>query len=170
MRLGFFFGFRRWGFFLLALVSGIITYFGGRFFRKKTAQTDAVIEVIYEGRRLALSAMVDNGNLLREPMSGKLCVVADLRAMEQLLPREIILAARKTPVTMEQIPLRHAKRIRMVPTSTAAGFGILLAIRPEQLFLRSAKGTHSIDAMIALSDLGTGADGKQALLPSELLV
>lgn len=159
-----------WVFFLLALISGIITYFGGRFFRKKTAQREAVIEMVYEGRRLVLSAMIDSGNLLRDPLSGKLCIVADLRAMERLLPREIILAAQKKPVTLERLPKQHAKRVRIIPANTASGLGLLLAVRPEELWLRSQKGTHPIDAMVALSDLGKAADGKEALLPAELLV
>lgn len=159
-----------WSFFLLALISGMITYLGGRFFRKKTAQSDAVLEVVYDGRHLVLSAMVDSGNLLREPLSGKLCVIADLGAMEALLPREMILAARRTPVSVAHLSDRHAKRVRIVPANTASGSGILLAVRPEKLLLRSQKGTHPIDAMIALTDLGRGADGKEALLPSELLV
>lgn len=159
-----------WGFFLLALISGILTLLGGRFFRKKTARTDAVIEVVYEEKRTRLSAMVDSGNLLREPISGKACIVTDLHAMEKILPREIILAAQKTPVTPEKISGRHANRIRLVPTNTATGHALLLAVRPEKILLHTEKGTHPIDAMIALTDLGTGADGTEALLPSQLLV
>ncbi len=159
-----------WAFFLLALISGLLTYLGGRFFRKKTAQTDAEIEVVYDGRCIHLCAMVDNGNLLRDPISGKPCIVADLRAMEEILPRELILAARRAPVTPEKIPEHHAKRIRLVPTNTAAGHSLLLALRPEQILLHTAKETHPIDAMIALTDLGMGANKKEALLPSQLLV
>ena len=163
-------GISAWGFFLLALVSGIITYCGGRFFRKKTAQSNASLELVYDGRRATLSAIVDSGNLLREPMSGKLCVVADLGAMEQILPREILLAARSAHVSIEHLSPTHARRVRIVPTNTAAGVGLLLAIRPEKILLHTARGAHPSDAMIALTDLGKGADGKEALLPAELLV
>ena len=163
-------GISAWTFFLLALVSGIITYFSGRFFRKKTAQSEAVLEIVYEGRHLVLSAMIDSGNLLRDPLSGKLCIVADLRAMERLLPQEIILAAQKKPIALEKLSEQHARRVRIIPANTASGFGILLAVRPEKLWLQSQKGRHPIDAMVALSDLGRSADGKQALLPAELLV
>ena len=159
-----------WSFFLLALISGLITLLGGRFFRKKCTQTDALIEVVYESRSLLLHAMSDNGNLLREPISGKLCIVADLGAMEKILPREIVLAARTTPAAIEKIPARYAGRVRIVPTNTASGQRILLAIRPERILLRSEKDSHPIDAMIVLSELGKTADGKEALLPSQLLV
>lgn len=159
-----------WQFFLLALVSGAITLLGGRFFRKKTAQSDAVLEVVYEGKRECFSAMVDSGNLLREPISGRPCIVADCRAMEKLLPPEIISCAKKRPPTPEGLSQTHARRVRIVPANTASGGGLLLAVRPEEILLRSPKGSHPIDAMIALCELDKGADGKEALLPSQLLI
>ena len=159
-----------WTFFLLALLSGIITFLSGRFFRKKTAKAEATVEIFYEGKQASLSAMSDSGNLLREPLSGKPCIVADIHAMEQVLPREIILAARANAVSLEKIPVQHAKRVRLVPTKTAAGQGMLLAIRAERIAVDCGKGAHEIDALIALADLGKSADGNEALLPSVLLV
>ena len=159
-----------WTFFLLALISGLLTLLGGRFFRKRTAQTRASISVSYGGKTIRLSALTDSGNLLREPLSGKPCIVADVGAMEKILPREIIFAAKHHPTSIEKIAPIHAKSLRMIPTNTAAGRGILLGLRPERITVDCGKGEKAVDATIALSELGTSADGTDALLPSELLV
>ncbi len=159
-----------WTFFLLALISGILTLLGGRFFRKKTAQTRASISVSYEGKTVRLSALTDSGNLLREPLSGKPCIVADVDAMESILPREVFFAAKNDPTSMEKIAPRYARSLRIIPTNTAAGRGILLGLRAEKITVDCGNGEQTVDATIALSDLGASADGNDALLPSELLI
>ena len=159
-----------WTFFLLALISAAITLLGGRFFRKKTAQVSATVSVSYGGRTLRLQAMSDSGNLLRDPLSGKPCIIADLSAMRELLPNEILFAAKNASTSIEKIPPPHRKRVRIIPARTAAGEGILLGIRAEKITLDCGKGEREIDAILALTDLGNSADGHQALLPSELLV
>ena len=61
------------------------------------------------------------------------------------------------------------KNIRLVPVKTAAGEGMLIALRADRITLDSGKGAYGVDAMIALSDIGASADGSYALVPSVLL-
>ena len=159
-----------WTFFLLALISGVLTLLGGRFFRKRTAQTRASISVSYGGKTVRLSALTDSGNLLREPLSGKPCIVANVAAMEKILPREIVFAAKHDPTSIERLSPQHAKSLRMIPANTATGRGILLGLRAEKITVDCGRGEKAVDATIALSEIGTSADGTDALLPSELLV
>ena len=160
-----------WIFALLAIISAAITLIGGRFFTGRTAQKNAEIEVEYGGRSVTLHAMTDTGNLLQEPISGRLCIVADLNAMSAVLPPELIRAARsKNPSAMQKISSDHVKHIRLIPTHTASGSGILMGVRMERIVIKTEKGNQEVDAMIALSDLGKRADGNEALLPARLLV
>ena len=158
-----------WTFFLLALVSGVLTLLGGSFFRKRTSQTRAILSISYRGNTVRLSALADSGNLLREPLSGKPCIIADLRAMESLLPREVILAAKTDPASIHKLAPSHAKSFRIIPANTATGRGLLLGLRAEKITVNVGKGEKCVDAAIALSNLGLNADGAEALLPSELL-
>ena len=160
-----------WVFALLALVSGAITLLGGRFFAGKTAQKHAEIEVRYGGRSACLQAMTDSGNLLCEPISGRPCIVADLAAMEQVLPQEILRAARTEPaVEITRISREHARNLRLIPTKTASGEGMLIGVRMERIAIRTEKEEKEVDAMVALADLGSTAGGKDALLPARLLL
>ena len=153
------------------IVSAAITLIGGRFFTGRTAQKNAEIRVEYGGRSVTLHAMTDTGNLLQEPVSGRLCIVADLNAMSAVLPTELIRAAKSgNPSAMQRIPADHVKHVRLIPAHTASGEGMLMGVRMERIILKTEKGSREVDAMIALSDLGKRADGNEALLPARLLV
>jgi len=160
-----------WIFALLAIISGGITLLGGRFFTGRATRKNAELYLYYEGRSLRLRAMTDSGNLLREPISGRLCVVADIRALSPLLPREILQAAKRgDPSALEAVGPRHAKNLRLIPTHTASGEGMLLGVRMERILIEDGKKSREVDAMVALADLGGRAEGSEALLPAGLLV
>lgn len=164
-------GFSIWIFAILALISGILTLLGGRFFGKQSARQSVEIEISYAGKSLCLHALADSGNFLREPMSGKPCIVADADALVELLPSEMILAARKGDARgLPNVGSRHAARIRLIPTRTAAGEGVLLGVRPDRVRVDCGKGSREVDALIAIGHLGSAADGYEALLPSVLLI
>ena len=160
-----------WVFALLALISGAITLLGGRFFGGRVSRRNARITVSYHGKTVRLQAMTDSGNLLREPMSGRPCIVADVGAMAAVLPRELIAAARQNdPTLVGGLAPHHGKNVRLIPTRTASGEGMLLGIRVDRIVIEGEKRSREVEAMIALADLGGNAEGNDALLPPQLLI
>lgn len=160
-----------WVFALLALISGAVTLLGGRFFTKKASQTHAEIEVCYNGKSTRLLAMTDSGNLLCEPISGRPCIVADWHAMACILPYEMIRAVQSDPASaLAKVSHAYVKDLRLIPTQTAAGAGMLVGVRMERIVLCRGKEAKEVEAWIALADLGKHADGKEALLPSRLWI
>ena len=110
-------------------------------------------------------------SLVKEPISSKPCIICDISALEKILPEGVVKAARERDVSaLWQIPHYDALVIRLVPIKTAGGDGMLLAFRAEELKINCGHGEREIDAFIALSDIKDGADGCEALVPSELLV
>ena len=159
-----------WLFALLALLSALFTSMGSRFFRKRAEQVRSELSITYNGATVTLPAMTDSGNLLREPISGKPCILVDVTVLSSLLPSGVVEAVQQGRVPdVARIPSRMARSIRCVPMRTAAGEGMLVALRPEQLILRGEKGDSAVDAWIALSHLENGAEGVLALLPTQLL-
>lgn len=159
-----------WLFALLAAVSAVVTLIGSRIFRRKTSVGSAEVEITYGGRSVKLRALTDSGNLLSEPISGRPCIVADISSVECIIPRDVIRAARNGDYSaIETMEPETVKNIRLVPAKTAAGEGMLIALRADRITLDSGKGAYGVDAMIALSDIGANADGSCALVPSVLL-
>lgn len=160
-----------WMFALLAVISALLTLIGGRFFSRKSTRKVASVTVAQGGKKLRLRALCDSGNLLREPISGKPCIVVDTDAVKEILPPDVWRAAKKKNAEdFETISPGQIGRVRLVPTKTAAGDGLLLAFRPDEIILECGKERHRVDAMMVLGEIGKTADGNQALVPAELLV
>ena len=153
-----------WLFALVALLSGAVTLIGGRFFRRRSSERYADVEISYQGKTKKIRAFVDTGNLLSEPISGKPCVIADTKELEDLLPSEVISAAARGGVTLHA-SCEHAKNIRLVPAKTATGEGLLLALRVDKMRIDAGNGAYDTDALLALTSL----EGKAALVPAGLL-
>ena len=159
-----------WMFALLALVSGAITYVSGRFFASKSSERPVEVEISYGGKTVRLQGMTDTGNRLRDPISGRPCAVVDRRAMESVLPREILQASGSMGrEALSRLRGAHAKNVRVIPTHTATGEKMLLAIRPEALRVRRSRGYCTVDALVVLADLGEHTGGSRILLPPQLL-
>lgn len=151
-------GLSAWIFALFAAVSGILTLKGGRFFGRANRTESATLEVTLLGKRLLLRAMVDSGNLLRDPVSGRGVIVVERTRLEGLLPRELL----EGNEWMKHPDL--ASRVRLIPTQTATGEGMLLGIRPDRLRITDRDGTETVEYIIAAADLGDRAQGFDALI------
>ena len=163
-------GLSAWGFAILAAISGLITYLSERFFRRRTSAKRATLVVTLLGRTVTLTALCDSGNLLRDPLSGKLCIVADADACRALVPPLLCEAAKRGKSPPPDLPREILERIRLIPTHTATGEGLLIALRADKIQIFTNKSPYTVDALIALSPLKGRADGTSALLPCELLI
>ena len=129
----------------------------------------AEVSVIYNKRERVFSALVDSGNLLCEPISGRPCIAVDIDAVRGFLPEELIKIAAKDNVDLSQVAgSSFAKSIRVVPAHTAAGERILVGFRAERIFIDVGKGRYESDAFVVLSRLDAPL-GSEALVPSQLL-
>jgi len=149
-------------FFLLALGGGVLTLLGGRLFRRRSAVRHCTLSLSYGGRRLSLTALVDSGNLWRDPVSGKPCIVVESEALSPLLP---IRPSGNAVQTLSRLPPREAARFRLIPVRTATGEAVLLGLRPDTL----AVDGRETDALVVMGEVG-GADEARALVPASLLL
>jgi len=153
-----------WIFALLTAVAGVATARGGAFlgFSKKT--THVTVNAVLFGHPVQLCAMVDSGNLLRDPVSGKSVIVADVKRLEQVLPPDLVRALHHGDPLSWLSTYENAKRARPIPTQSATGQSILLALVPDSLTLTADGNTYPADYLIAPSPLGSSAKGFDAVI------
>lgn len=164
-------GIDAYAFALLALASGLITALGGAFFRRRVSKKYATVTVCLGGRKKTLDAFCDSGNLLCDPISLRPCVLADIDALGDLLPRSIADAARSAGgIDFAGLCREDARRIRMIPAQTAMGEGLLIALRMDEMLIGSGGKEKRVDALLALCPAGRFEGGCQALIPSQLLM
>ncbi len=154
---------------LLALVSALGTYLWGKVFRRRTSVRRTSVYIEVDGKSVTLEALCDSGNLLCEPISGKPCIVADAAALAPCLPTDIMKMTRSGGLDAQALTRASAKRVRLIPTASATGESILVALRPDRICLCEGENRREIDALIALSSLGKNADGASALVPTAVL-
>lgn len=155
-------------FVLLAGLGGLFTHLWGRFFKKSHTARACTLTVRMGRATVTLTGMVDSGNLLRDPMGGGLVIPVKGQAILPILSQEMrdFLATRATGGgEMWRFP--EASRIRLIPTGTATGEGMLLGIRPDEIILTpEGKAPYAVKAIIAPTSLPESP--ADALVPAEL--
>ena len=119
-----------------------------------------------EGRSVELTALRDTGNLLREPLSGEAALIAEEGALLPLLEPALRERLRRTAgLPAPERLLVLGPGFRLLPYRTLDGDGLLLAFRPEKVYV---DGDLSPGLWAALSPgpLSAG-DGCDALLGGE---
>jgi sigma-E processing peptidase SpoIIGA len=151
---------------MLAGVSAVITIVGGRLFKSKSIEKSAELEIVISGKSKTVKGIFDSGNLLREPISAKPCIVCDREAIRDIVPYPIYKASKNN---IRALDGTASSGIRFVPIKTAGGSGMLVAISAEQINIKVDGRRHSVDAYIALGELGAVSEGAYALIPIELV-
>lgn len=155
-----------WLFALLAAISAVITLVGGRGATKKMSASEVRLEVTFCGRTVTLCGMSDSGNLLRDPVTGKPCIVADTKRIRCILPPELSGHSGKSALSaLSCIQGDVRKRIALIPVRTASGESMLIGLRAERVKIKIGGKEREADAIIALSELEV-----EALVPSCLLI
>ena len=166
-----------WLFGLLAVASGIVAMAGGKMFKNASATEISTLEITYGGRTLTLRGMVDTGNMLKDPISGKPVIIIDKKSLEGLIPRSILDKAMRGDITgiLEE---NYENKVRLVSMKTASGSSMVCAFIPQKITAAVSarngklKGTE-IDALFAPADICLTSDkiamGCAALLPRDLI-
>jgi len=153
-----------WLFALLSAVAGVATLRGGSFLGLSRKTKHVTLHAVLFGHEITLTAMVDSGNLLRDPVSGKSVIVADLARLSEILPPALLRACQSEDCASWLTHSEHAKRTRPIPAHTAAGERLLLAVVPDRLSVTVGKDTYDADYLIAPAPLGDAAQGFDAVI------
>ena len=93
------------------------------------------IEIIFEERRKRIKAMVDSGNLLRDPISKVPVVVVEKEELKDVLPEEIVNNVGKIlkGETVENAVIsKYISKFKVIPfSSIGTESGILLGVKVD---------------------------------------
>ena len=108
---------------------------------------------------------------MREPVSGRACIVADVNSIKEIVPCALLeMVKNKNYTGLDTLDYDIAKRIRLIPTATALGEGMLVAFRPDGISIGEDKQAKEVDALVALCELKQAGTDYEALVPSEILI
>ncbi|MEG2718367.1 MAG: sigma-E processing peptidase SpoIIGA [Clostridia bacterium] len=115
------------------------------------------VEITMEAQHVLLPAMLDSGNLLRDPVTGLPVLVVPERALRPLFPDV------KSLVDLRGLPLGF----RLLNVHTAAGSALLPMFRPDACRLYLNGHAKATEILVAVA--GREYGGVQALVPMSAL-
>jgi stage II sporulation protein GA (sporulation sigma-E factor processing peptidase) len=117
------------------LFSFFADFIKGKMIRERTF---ADVEIEMDGRSVTMKGMVDTGNFLTDPLTGKPVMIISAAAAKRLLPDVIVEEAvkEKNAQILSEILMNsdYASRIRMIPYQSIGEIrGYLIGIRPDSI-------------------------------------
>ena len=158
-----------WIFAPVAALSSLLTWLGERFFRTRAQIASAEIEIRMGKKKTVIRAMCDSGNLLRDAISGKPVIVSDNRNALNLLPADCPPISEWNANTIALLPPKISSRICLIPTGTANAEGLMIALRPDQIIVRTQRGPRPADALLGFGNVTCALKDCSALIPPELV-
>ena len=153
-----------WKFAVFALLSAIATWGIGKLFRRKRAMRTCALRMTFDGNEPEWVALVDSGNLLEEPVSGTPVIFLKGNAARSL-PAYLLYAMKSGAAALSS---ENVGKLRVIPSRTVTGNGILLAAVPERLSLLTGGVWESRRALVAVDFSDGDYGGFEALVPEIL--
>ncbi len=135
------------------IVGFIIMTIAFKNFKKRLSKKDMFCKVTIKlkDKMKTIIAMIDTGNLLREPLSGCPVVVVEKQELLDIVPEEILNNLEKiiygdyNNVTLEE----YASKFRVIPfTSLGKENGLLLGLKVDDLYVEYDEQENNIEGAI----------------------
>ncbi len=154
-----------WLFAVLAALSALLTWGIGRLIKRKRGIRSCEVRLGFGGKDTDFTCLVDSGNLLSEPVSGT-PVIFVKSEHARFLPDDILLAMTDGVASLD---IRTIGKLRLIPSKTIAGEGLVVAAVPDRCYLRCGGEYEPKKALVAVDFTGGDFDGFAALVPEALL-
>lgn len=118
-------------------------------------------------REVEFTALVDTGNRLQDPITGRSVLVVQQKVLQNCLPSAVLDALSQGRPEQIQSP-DWQRRCGVLPIRTAGGTGLLGTFRPEGLWLLKEGKTERVGALVAVTPQPLGGREYQALAGEQL--
>lgn len=97
------------------------------------------IEIELEKQKVESYAMIDTGNLLKEPISGIPVIIVENDILKNIMPSEILENTEEIiEGKIEKVPLEYINKLRVIPfTSLGMPNGMLIGIKAEKIIIHT---------------------------------
>lgn len=156
-----------------------------RTLRSRLGRKKCICRITVNGSSAELSGLCDSGNLLRDPLSGRPCILLTPASAAALLPPELLsgalpdyiepssahiggrsyISTAPSDAPSESTAGYGRLKLRMIPMRTPTGSALLTAVIPDSVTV----GGRECRAVIAVSPGRSDFGGADALVPASLM-
>ena len=151
-----------WAFALCVVLSAGIAKLFSKIMSKGCALRECEISIGIGGATRELTALVDSGNLIADPISER-PVVFISRAFWDMIPEKHRSAMRGESNNSEDF-----LGVRIIPCSTVGGAGVIYAIMPDLFCIKVKDRYEARDVLISVGE-NENYGGNDALVPSSII-
>ena len=161
---------------VVAVGLGIV---GIRYVRKNWHRQNflAPVDVYLKGKRVRLTALLDTGNELQDPLTKAPVLVLEYGVIAKLLPVhmqaliEQYIGTDVTEILTACKDREWMKRLKLIPfQSLGKQHGMLLGLQPDRIIIHSKEDVVTKDVIIAISPYSLGNRGYQGIANTDILV
>lgn len=158
-------------FFAAVLLSVSIIGIAERFFAVDKSAKSVGVSVFLGRKKVTVTGLVDSGNTLRDPLSGRAAIVVNAKAVEGVLPKDVLSLARSGGFDPEKLTGESRRRIRIIPAESLSGNQLLVGYMPDKIELVGEKENYETDALLVIAGKHKeGFNGFSAIVPSVLIL
>ena len=163
--------------FIGAIIGTIILFIAFKQVKSKITKKDMIckIKIKINGKEKTLDAMVDTGNMLKEPITGTPVAVVERTSLYDLLPKEILnntesILGGDFKNIPEDIKREYIPKLKIIPfASLGKQNGMLVGIKPEKIEIINEQTEEKKNAIIGIYNKSLTKKGEyNALIGIEL--
>jgi len=151
-----------WAFVLCAALSAVLAKLFSKIMSKRCALRECEISLGIGGETRELTALVDSGNLIADPISER-PVVFISRAFWDMIPEK-----HRSVMRGESNNFEDFSGVRVIPCSTVGGAGVIYAIIPDIFYIKTKDEYEARDVLISVGE-NESYGGNDALVPSSII-
>ena len=144
--------------FIGAIVGTIILAIAFKMAKNKLTKKDMIckVKIKLNGKEETVEAMVDTGNMLKEPITGTPVVVVERTSLYELLPKEILnntesILGGDFKNIPEDIKREYIPKLKIIPfASLGKQNGMLVGIKPEKIEVINEQTEEEKNAIIGI--------------------
>ena len=93
------------------------------------------ISIVFEKGKVDINAIIDTGNFLKEPITGKPVIIVEKDVLKNVIPVDILENSQDI-INGEKIEDKYMAKIRLIPFSAlGTENGLLLGIKPDDFYI-----------------------------------
>ena len=160
---------------LTAAVSGISIRLIGAWLERRETAKSCRVTVFLDGKGVSFDALLDSGNLLSDPLSGRRVIIASSASLVGLMETNVLKMLSKGESAIAFLPSSLSRRVRLIPVHGIGGDRLLVGILPDRILIgiveptKKKRSARSIDAILAIDgDARDGYGGYGGVVPTGL--
>ena len=138
------------------LIGFIIIIISFKSIKNKIAKKDmaCIIKIKIKEKEVTAKAIIDTGNFLKEPLTGKPVVIVEKNLLENIIPGDLLNGLEKIISETNNLEEKYLSKIKLIPfTALGTENGLLLGIKPDEFTINYQEKENQIkDVIIGIYD------------------